>query len=222
MDEPPGVQAGEAHSTYATWIVVARSARLGVLAADALVACGLVLLMLFDWVGVSIPPARTAALQPPSPAQVALDIMPVKPGGPPEGYAGYAPSTVLSVPASSLVTVTIRNFDLDATPLPPGSPYAGVQGTANGVAYADGRAYSVLDPAGVAHTFTVPALHLSVPIPGHAAAGMRYVTVTFSFRTGSAGTYEWRCFAPCGDGPGGLAGPMADDTYMRGTLIVER
>ena len=77
-----------------------------------------------------------------------------------------------------------------------------------------------IDPTSVSHTFTVPALNLNVPIPGRAAAGKRYAIVTFLVRTGNAGIYAWRCFAPCGDGPDGQAGPMADDSYMRGTLIV--
>jgi hypothetical protein len=152
---------------------------------------------------------------------VALDILPVKPGGPATQYAAYQPSTVLTVRAQGLVTVTIRNFDLDATPLPARSPYLAVQGTVGGVAYADGTAYRTLDGRLIAHTFTVPELHLNVPIPGKAAAGKPYVTIQFQVRTGTAGVYDWRCFAPCGNGPEGQSGPMVDDGYMRGTLFVQ-
>ena len=47
-----------------------------------------------------------------------------------------------------------------------------------------------------------------------------YLTVTFSFRTGRAGTYTFECFAPCGTG-NGFNGPMASMAYMKGTLTVQ-
>ncbi len=218
MERPRGAQAAETHTTYATWIAVARRIRLGVMGAGVVTACCLVLLLLFS--EMPIPSSQTMPSQALLPDHVALDIMPVKPGGPPDNYAAYVPSTVVSMPANSLVSVTIRNFDLDATPFPADSPYTRVQGTVGGVAYADGTAYTALNRNAVAHTFTVPALQLNVPIPGHSAAGKRYVTVAFTVRTGNVGTYAWKCFAPCGDGSDGQAGPMADETYMRGTLLI--
>ncbi len=154
-------------------------------------------------------------------AQVALDILPVLPGGPARNYAGYTPSTALRLRAHSLATVTIRNFDLDATPLPVDSPFTQVAGTVGGVAYADGAPYSMLDRTRIAHTFTVPDLGLNVPIPSSAPHGRPYTVVTFSFYTGAPGTHLWQCHDPCGDGVDGLGGPMADADYMRGTLAVE-
>lgn len=196
---------------YAHLIALARWARLG-----AALAGGLVLVILWARPTVLAPHNQ---LRPAS--HVALDIMPVRPGGPAQGYAAYLPSTVLSVPAHSVITVTIRNFDLDPTQAPDGSPYTRVQGTVGGVAYADGQAYTALDRTGIAHTFTIPQLGLNVPIPSRAARGKHAVIVTFSFRTADPGTYRWQCFDPCGDGPDGLGGPMADLDYMRGTLTVE-
>jgi hypothetical protein len=213
MQPPGGKPASATHkrrSPYETWVAVFRWLRLALLVANGVVL--LTAFIGFDMIAV--------AGHDHPPDHVALDIMPVKPGGPAQNYAAYTPSTVLRVPAQSLVTFTIRNFDLDTVTLQGASPAAHVQGTEGGVAYADGRAYSALDQTGIAHTFTVPALHLNVPIPGHAASGKSYVTVTFRIHTGKAGTYDWRCFAPCGDGPEGQAGPMADDRYMRGTLFV--
>lgn len=155
-------------------------------------------------------------------AHIALDIMPIKPGGPAANYAAYVPSTLLRVPARSIVTVTIRNFDLDAIPVPNDSPSLRVQGTIDDIAFVDGQPYSTVSRLHLAHTFTVPSLQLSVPIPGMSASGQHLVTVTFAFHTGSAGTLKWKCFAPCGDGADGLEGPMSDENYMRGTLFVER
>ena len=147
-----------------------------------------------------------------------MDILLNKPGGPAD-WPAYSP-TNLSVPANSLVTLTIRNFDLGDTPLPATSPYAMVQGT-QGSATMDGIPYVALDPDKVAHTFTILSLHLSVPIPGDAAPGATFVTVTFTFRTGAAGIYMWQCFDPCGMGPGGFTGPMDAMGYMMGNLIVQ-
>ncbi len=132
----------------------------------------------------------------------------------------YTPSTVV-VPANSLVTVTIRNYDLGDTSLPKGSPFTTVQGMVGGVAYADGHAYSALAPEKVAHTFTVPQLNINVPVPGDTTTGKPYVEVSFTFRTGAAGSYYYRCFDPCGTGAIGWQGPMVTRGYMLGTLTVQ-
>ena len=151
---------------------------------------------------------------------VALDIMPAKPGGPAANWPAYIASTPLTVPANTVVTVTIRNFDLGDAALVSDSPLAKVQGTINGAASVDGQQYRALDAAKVAHTFTIPQLGLNVPIPGDAPNNASYLTITFSFRTGSAGTYTFQCFAPCGT-DNGFGGPMASMAYMKGTLTVQ-
>ncbi|HEV2238540.1 MAG TPA: hypothetical protein VGR57_17915 [Ktedonobacterales bacterium] len=159
---------------------------------------------------------------PPRPStHLTLDILPVRPGGPAQNYAAYVPATALSLPARSLATITIRNFDLDATPLPADSPYWRVTGTVGGIAYADGVPYTALPRTQIAHTFTVPDLGLNVPIPSRSAHAGSYSVVTFSFPTGAPGTHLWQCHDPCGDGPDGLGGPMADVDYMRGTLTID-
>ena len=135
-------------------------------------------------------------------------------------WPAYAPSTVV-VPAHSLVTITIRNYDLGDTSLPKGSPFTTVQGMVGGVAYADGHAYSALAPEKVSHTFTLPQLNLNVPVPGDTTTGKPYVEVSFTFRTGAAGSYYFRCFDPCGTGSIGWQGPMLTRGYMFGTLIVQ-
>lgn len=150
---------------------------------------------------------------------LALDIMPVKVGGPADNWPAYVASTSLSVPANSVVTVTIRNFDLGDAALTPNSPLARVQGTIDGVAVVDGKSYTALDPAKVSHTFTVPSLGLNVPIPGDAPSDATYLTVTFSFRTHGAGAYVFECLAPCGTGTG-FDGPMQSMAYMKGTVTV--
>ena len=64
--------------------------------------------------------------------QVKMDIVINQPGYH-KDWPAYAPGT-LAVPAHSLVTLTIRNYDLGDTPLPKGSPFSTVQGTVGNVA----------------------------------------------------------------------------------------
>ena len=135
-------------------------------------------------------------------------------------WPGYS-NTNLVVPANSLVTVTIHNYDLGDTPLPNGSPFGKVQGTIGDVAQAEGVTYTALPLDKIAHTFSVPQLGLNVPIPGDAPRGAAYSSVTFTFHTGKAGTYTFRCFDPCGTGATGWMGPMLTKGYMVGTLTVQ-
>lgn len=135
-------------------------------------------------------------------------------------WPAYTP-TDLVLPAHSLVTITIRNYDLGDTDLPNNSPFTKVQGTIGGTASANGQTYTSLAADKVAHTFTILQLHVSVPVPGDAVKGASYAAVTFTIRTGSAGTYMFQCFDPCGTSASGWMGPMMTMGYMMGTVTVQ-
>jgi hypothetical protein len=153
--------------------------------------------------------------------QVSFDIRSAKPGGPAENWPAYVPTSPTALPANSVITVTIRNFDLGDDSLPTNSPYLHVQGTLDGTAVADGKTYTSVPANHIAHTFTSTQLQLSVPISGDPVGKVDHVTVTFSFRTPSTpGTYYFQCFVPCGTGTSGYNGPMVTLGYMRGTLTV--
>ncbi len=154
------------------------------------------------------------------PTNITLTIVAQKPGSSIDGPA-YTPDTNLTLPAHSLVTITIVNNDGGDTSLPSGSPFNVVQGVVGGSALFDGVSYKSLSPDKVAHTFTVPSLGISVPIPGDAPAGRNDISVTFSFKTGAAGLYYWQCMDPCGSNPDGWGGPMATTGYMKGALTVQ-
>jgi hypothetical protein len=147
-----------------------------------------------------------------------IDIVTNRPGMQ-KDWPAFLPSNLV-VPANSLVTVTIRDYDLGDTPMPQGSPFTSVQRT-TGSAKADGLAFTRLSPDKIAHTFTIPQLGVNVPLLGDAMNGQAYNTVTFTFRTGAAGTYTFRCLDPCGTGPMGTMGPMVTQGYMLGTLTVQ-
>lgn len=136
----------------------------------------------------------------------------------------FVPSDV-SVPANSTVNVHIVDFDDGTAALPDGSPYAKVTGVIGNSVTSEALTVSDPNKAGakttysdmalkdVAHTFTIPALKLNVPIPVSA-------TVSFSFKADKPGTYNFQCMAPCGSDPNGMGGPMTAEGVMIGTLRV--
>ena len=166
----------------------------------------------------------SAAKQPAAVAtttHMTFDILPVRPGGPDESWPSYMATSSTTLPANTVVTVTIRNFDLGDDAVPANYPLLSVQGVIGGAAYANGKSYTGLDATHMSHTFTIPQLHLNVPIPGDAVGDATNVPVTFSFRTpAKAGTYTFQCYVPCGTGSSGFDGPMATMGYMRGTVTV--
>jgi hypothetical protein len=167
------------------------------------------------------PSGRVAAASSAPTTHLTLDILPVRPGGPATSWPAYMATSSTTLPANALVTVTIRNFDLGDDSLPAGSPLLSVQGTTTGNATADGKPFTSLDADHIAHTFTIPQLHLNVPISGDPVGDANFVTVTFSFRTpAKAGTYTFQCYVPCGTGDNGFNGPMSARGFMRGQLTI--
>ncbi|HVN12694.1 MAG TPA: hypothetical protein VMT69_11420 [Kineosporiaceae bacterium] len=156
-----------------------------------------------------------------------------KDGGPHPDWVSYGPSTNLAVPAHSLVTVTIRQYDTGEEITNPF--FAAVHGTVDGTMTVDGATVRSADPEHIGHTFTVHGLasnkdplFVSVPLPAVAddapvrADGYPAPhVVTFSFVTGGPADYVWQCEFPCGDGTyAKFGGPMSEQTYMSGTLTV--
>lgn len=149
------------------------------------------------------------------------------------GWPFYWPSTTLQVPANSLVTIEVHQYD-------GGGPiyndyFAKAHGTVDGTITVDGKQVTEIDPANVGHTFTIhsypeasqPILNVSVPLPAVAASAKNEANgypkphiVTFSFITGDAGTYVWNCEFPCGSGYVEFGGPMSQRGWMSGTLEV--
>lgn len=149
-------------------------------------------------------------------AQATLDIVLNQPGMR-QDWPAYSPSNLV-VPAHSLVTITLHDYDSGSTALPSNTPFSTVQGTVDNKAYVNGVPYTSVAPDKIAHTFTIPQLHLNIPLPGD---GPSTDTITFTIQTGNAGTYMFQCFDPCGTGQSGWEGPMMTKGYMMGTLTVQ-
>jgi hypothetical protein len=140
-------------------------------------------------------------------------------------------TTIYKLPAHTLVTVTLYQFDT-ATGLR--NPFlAQVRGTQGGIATFDGKPASVVNADDASHTFTVPDLGISVPLPGVAddaknqcsaapcTLDQAHTTITFSFMTPGKGTYRWQCFVPCAlKTYFGNGGPMQTIGWMSGELVV--
>jgi hypothetical protein len=216
---------------------VSKSAKLAGVLVGIAAACALLAYYIAGYL-VAVPPNVQAAGQAPQ-ASVTLQTVAAlgtqphpdwvsylvkKPGG------SWVHSTVLTVPANSLVTVTVYQYDT-ATGLR--NPYWGGPRGIVGKMTLDGKPIATLDPDLASHTFAVPELGVSVPLAGVAddakdqcgvapcTLAEAHRTITFTFRTGKAGTYRWQCFVPCAAGfILGFGGPMQSLGYMDGLMHV--
>lgn len=150
-----------------------------------------------------------------------------------QGWPFYSPSTTLELPAHSLITVTIHQYDTGGQIYNPW--LASVSGTVDGKADYAGKSLSKIDPNNVAHTFTIhqypektsPYLFVSVPVPAQSSKAPNEangypapIDVTFSFITGDSGEYVWNCEFPCGSGYVEFGGPMSQRGFMSGKVKV--
>jgi len=138
--------------------------------------------------------------------------------------------TTFQVPANTLVHFTIYQYDT-STGLR-NAFFSQPSGTV-GPVLIDGKPTAVVDPSSPAHTFAIPQIGLSIPLPGApsnaknlcaqapCSLSQAHHTVSFTFRTPGKGLYRWQCFVPCGAGfIEGNGGPMQTDGYMGGYLQV--
>jgi hypothetical protein len=214
----------------ATAVVVAFAAVVGVVVGMALYLIG-------------YPPTVAAASTSSGEESITLQTVPAINSGDHPTWVSYmvlqgsqwVHSTALQVHANSVVHFTIYQFDT-------GSPLRNsfmdqVQGTVGGIEILNGTPVHLINDFsdnGIGHSFAIPSLAVSVPLPGVSADAKNpcstpapcpmssdHNTVQFTIRTGAAGTYQWQCFVPCALGfPLGNGGPMSTFGYMSGYLKV--
>jgi hypothetical protein len=132
-----------------------------------------------------------------------------------DGWPAVAPADI-HMRAGATVVITISEYDDMVTPLADRSPFLQVMG---GTETVNGKRVTSVSNSEIAHSFTVPALGINVPLPKASEDGA--TTVRFTFRApDTPGTYLWLCVTPCGDGPYGIGGAMHLNGWMRGHLIV--
>ena len=142
-------------------------------------------------------------------------------------------TTLFSVPAGSKVDMTIYGYD-GCTPLR-NPVWNGVTGTTGGVAYLNGKPFTVLNSwsgCNVGHTFSIPGINLNVPMGSPSLTANLcgtspctsgpHTTMTFSFTSPrTPGEYFWQCRVPCGGGfVDGFGGPMQTFGFMTGNMEV--
>ena len=145
----------------------------------------------------------------------------------------YSPSTSIQLPAHSLVTVTLHQYDTGGQIY--NNWFAKPIGTVGNTMTVDGKDVTSIAPSNVAHTFTIhqypdsnqPYMYVSVPLPAQADNATNQangyptpIDVTFSFMTGAPGNYVWNCEFPCGNGYVEFGGPMSQRGFMSGTVTV--
>ncbi|MGH7904052.1 MAG: hypothetical protein ACREPA_07995 [Candidatus Dormibacteraceae bacterium] len=209
---------------------------LGVAAAGVMVGFYIVAFLLYH------PATATASNSTSGTANITLQVVPAYGSAPTPDWVSYfvqdsagtwRHSTYFTVPAHSLINVTIYQFDSASgfrNPL-----WGQVRGTADGTMTVNGKQVQMIDPATAGHSFTIPDLGVSVPLLGIPATAKNvcgagpcdpkssdHTTVTFSFRTGGPGEIRWQCFVPCAAGFfQGWGGPMQSIGYMDGEMIVQ-
>ena len=140
-------------------------------------------------------------------------------------------STVWTLPANSLVHVTLYQFDGKSGLRNPFLAQA--RGLVGGSFTLNGKPMTTINPDDASHTFAIPQLGVIVPLEGVAANAKNtcgdapcalsatHNTITFAFRTGKKGHYRWQCFVPCAAGfYYGFGGPMQTIGYMDGFVNV--
>jgi plastocyanin len=126
---------------------------------------------------------------------------------PETGTPQYSPAN-FTVPAGNVI-FTIADYDSAVNWS--GCP-CNVSGTVGNTETVNGTSYSEVPNSNVAHTFTIPSLHVNVLSPGSSV-------LTFELDLTQPGTYTWYCEMPCG--ADGFSGdPMGEPGFMTGTMTV--
>jgi hypothetical protein len=139
--------------------------------------------------------------------------------------------TTYTLPANSLVHVTIYQFDGQSGLRNPFISQA--QGIVGGSFLLNGKPTVAIDPDAASHIFAIPELGVSVPLYGIPDSAKNpcdnapcplstdHETISFTFRTGAKGLYRWQCFVPCAAGTiDGFGGAMQTVGYMDGYIKV--
>lgn len=148
-------------------------------------------------------------------------------GGQHPDWVTFCPTTDFELPANSLVTIRVSQYDGGEVITNP--YFAQVHGTVDGSAIMNGEPFRQIAPDTVGHTFTIHGvqspnqdeLFVSVPLMASEDENVTPNVIEFSFYTGGPGTYYWNCEFPCGDGTyANFGGPMSAQGYMAGRIMV--
>jgi hypothetical protein len=216
-----------------------RSARIAAVLVGAAVVAALVAFYVVSWV-LSYPSTVQAQTSGGS-ASLSIETVAAYGHSPHSSWVSYFVkgsdgrwhhSTIIDVPAHTLLHVTIYNFDgKSGLRNPLWAKPRGVQGEQISL---NGKSVTGISPDDASHTFAIPDMGISVPIqgvgdnapnqcatPAPCPMSTAHTVTTFVIRTGKPGHYRWQCFVPCAAGfLNGFGGPMQTVGYMDGYLNV--
>jgi heme/copper-type cytochrome/quinol oxidase subunit 2 len=144
------------------------------------------------------------------------------------GANGLQSAANIALPANRLIRLVIICYDNGSAMLTSaaGAAVAGTQNdvvtevsnenvnssqVASGIQIVGGQTISSLSAGNIAHTFTIPALGINIPV-------MPSSTVVAYFTITKTGTFPWNCLTMCGYGPEGLEGAMSTPGWMEGNV----
>jgi len=222
---------------------VGRGGRLTILGVLLAIAVGLVVFTVMAFIRSSPPTVDfTAGHQPGAPVDLTVQTVGSIGFGPHPTWVSYLTetpggqwvhTTLWDLPAHTRVNVTVYQYD-SGSPLR-NQQFGQVTGTIGDRAMLNRKPFQVIDSNsgnGIAHTFSIPTLGISVPLYGDSSNAnlcaqapcttkSPHNLVQFSFMTPGPGQYPWQCFVPCGLAYlYGNGGPMQTVGYMGGFLQV--
>lgn len=138
---------------------------------------------------------------------------------------GLVHPDTITVPSGRLIELTITTYDMGN--LTVASDFLKVNGTINNQITIINGTMAMMDdysmswaknvtsvPASeILHTFTVGKLNINIPV----IAGTTEIAY---LKINQTGTFNWQCMAPCGPSANSWGGPMADQGWMSGKLVV--
>lgn len=208
------------------------------------VAIGVILFAVFGYLRSSPPVGTYTASSQPNTVNVVMQVDGAVGVGPHPTWVGYwvqqpngtyQQTTVFKVPVHTYVHMKIYEYD-SGGPLR-NELWGKVAGVVGSSVSVNGASVSLINSAqgnGVAHTFVVQGLNVSVPLAGVNGKAKNFCsvgpcnlseahnTVQFTFYSGNQiHNYHWQCFIPCGVGYlTGNGGPMQTLGYMAGFVEV--
>jgi hypothetical protein len=140
------------------------------------------------------------------------------------GPSGLQSSASIAVPGHRLIELVIVCYDDGNATMVQSSAnqVSGTQGNTvlvenndninssqgiSGIVVKGGQTVSSIDPQVLAHTFSVPALNLNIPVEVSS-------TMVAFFTINQPGTYTWQCLTLCG------SAAMSSPGWMTGSLVV--
>ncbi len=227
-------------------VSLSKGARAGIVLISFAAAIGLILFGIFGYLRSSpVVVTATQSTSQPNTVNLVMQVDGAVGVGAHPNWVGYwvqdangvwHQTTLVKVPVNTNVHVTVYEYDSGGALRNP--EWAKVSGVLGGQVNLNGTEDAIVNPNspgnGIAHTFVIPGLNVTVPLygvngsvknfcqTGPCNLSEAHTTTSFAFFSGSSvHSYHWQCFVPCGLGYlEGNGGPMQSLGNMAGFFEV--